>query len=404
MDIQAISEHSVSNEILCHITSTMSDRAATEVKFNDLLETYRKEVLPLCYVGYDTFSEEEKFRLEKLHNFFCGLHALVNYAEATSKSLKESEKQMFDGNTPTHDTGYKSDESGVCRLVRTATKCFGEGSGGDEKSGCQGPFRTYIGNFLTEKKLNSKAFMGSRFSILFSNAASVFFLHEQMIAFLENVGCTNKLQKSILFDLKIPEFIAGTKALALICKFITSPLWCVLEDKSVSLSDMNEKYLAVVNYMEDASANVDQFMSGNLILFKEHVQKDSIYEALLVPKDYDGICEVFLRVILGTLSQLARKLYKEHLPGGNLASVDPDVTKGNPKTSSFAESVFGQLDQILRTKPNITTLAAESYIMFLNKKNNAVAEFKGGNGEKIFDSESFISDSEVQNNIQRKTS
>jgi len=31
------------------------------------------------------------------------------------------------------DASFKSGEPGVCRLVRTSTKCFGAGSGGDEK-------------------------------------------------------------------------------------------------------------------------------------------------------------------------------------------------------------------------------------------------------------------------------
>jgi len=60
MDIEAISSSdSVSNDILCHITSTMSDIAATEVKFNAMLETYRQEVLPLCFANYDTFRRGE---------------------------------------------------------------------------------------------------------------------------------------------------------------------------------------------------------------------------------------------------------------------------------------------------------------------------------------------------------
>jgi len=81
MDVEAISSsNSVSNDILCHITSTMSDRAATEAEFKAMLETYRQEILPLCYANYDTFSHEEKFRLGKMHCIWCGLHALVNYA------------------------------------------------------------------------------------------------------------------------------------------------------------------------------------------------------------------------------------------------------------------------------------------------------------------------------------
>ena len=35
----------------------------------------------------------------------------------------------------------------------TATQCFGVGGGGDEKSGCQGDFNTYITHFLKTKGL-----------------------------------------------------------------------------------------------------------------------------------------------------------------------------------------------------------------------------------------------------------
>lgn len=76
-------------------------------------------------------------------------------------------------------------------------------------------------------------------------------------------------------------------------------------------------------------------------------------------------------MILPALSQLSRKLFKEHLPGGKFTNVTEEsavALKGVPKTSCFAESVFGQLDQLMRTKPGLKTLAAESCIMFLNNK------------------------------------
>ena len=71
------SNNETSRSIICHITATMSDSAATEVKFNELLCNYRKEILPLTYCNYASFIEEEKSVLENLSNFFCGLHALV---------------------------------------------------------------------------------------------------------------------------------------------------------------------------------------------------------------------------------------------------------------------------------------------------------------------------------------
>jgi len=45
---------SASKDIIAHITATISDRAATEVRFNELLEEYRKEILPLVYHNYET--------------------------------------------------------------------------------------------------------------------------------------------------------------------------------------------------------------------------------------------------------------------------------------------------------------------------------------------------------------
>ena len=47
-----------------------------------------------------------------------------------------------------------------------------------------------------------------------------------------------------------------------------------------------------------------------------------------------------------------------------LSKITPSVDKHN----SFSERLFGYLDQILKTKPNISTLAAEAYAMFLMNK------------------------------------
>ena len=121
---------------------------------------------------------KKKTKLGALNIFVCGLHALVNYAEAAQKAIQEVENKIFEGKSPTFDPTYNTNEPGACRLIRTATKCFGQGSGGDKKSGCQGKLRTYISDFMHEHHLQSvplRAYKGSRFNILFSNACSVYF-------------------------------------------------------------------------------------------------------------------------------------------------------------------------------------------------------------------------------------
>jgi hypothetical protein len=91
----------------------------------------------LAYHNYDAFTEE-KSAIQNISNFFCGLHALVNYAETAQKSIRDVENQIFDNKPSSFEKVFSIDEPGKCRLIRRATKCFGVGSGGDEKSGFQG--------------------------------------------------------------------------------------------------------------------------------------------------------------------------------------------------------------------------------------------------------------------------
>lgn len=46
--------------------------------------------------------------------------------------------------------------------------------------------------------------------------------------------------------IQIPEFVAGVKALGLISRHLTGPLWSLLENKDLHILDMNEKYLQLV--------------------------------------------------------------------------------------------------------------------------------------------------------------
>lgn len=69
-DIGDTANDEISRDILKHICATLSDRAPTEVKFNELLESYRKKLLPLMYTNFNSFPQEEKSSLETLCNFF----------------------------------------------------------------------------------------------------------------------------------------------------------------------------------------------------------------------------------------------------------------------------------------------------------------------------------------------
>lgn len=166
-------------DIIKYICATLSDRAATEMKFNNLLESYRKDVLLLIYLNYDTLSDNKKQQLETLCNFFSGLHSLVNLAGVAQSSALQVETALFNGRGPIHGGDFLKDtEPGLCRLIRTACNAFASSRGADEKSGCQGPFRAFIGDFLKDNNIHSlplKPYRGARFNVLFENASTVYF-------------------------------------------------------------------------------------------------------------------------------------------------------------------------------------------------------------------------------------
>ena len=75
----------------------MSDRASTQIKFNEMLEEYRKDILPLTIENYDSMSEAQQLSLGKAVQLFCGLHALVHLAEVASSAAVEAESGFLGG-------------------------------------------------------------------------------------------------------------------------------------------------------------------------------------------------------------------------------------------------------------------------------------------------------------------
>ena len=56
-------------EIVTQIKSTMSDRASTEMFFNELLANYREEILPLVVKNWEELSQKEKESCQRCTTF-----------------------------------------------------------------------------------------------------------------------------------------------------------------------------------------------------------------------------------------------------------------------------------------------------------------------------------------------
>ena len=408
-DVVKNAEGDISKSVLQHVQATMSDRAATEVKFNSLLETYRKEALPVIVDNWASLTESEKNSLEKMSNFFCGLHSLVNLATTCQAALVETEKGLFGDDSPIFDKSFAHEkEAGTTRFIRTACKAFAMGA--DDKSGCFGAFNLHMKPVLKEHCMHSLPILpyrGTRFNILFENASGVFFLHKHMEDFLQNYMPMNRLLNAVLHDLRIKHFVAGAKALGLIGKLVTSPLWSLLEDKTIHILDMNDNYSYLLEFLHQASENPGEFMEGKLQPFPNRVRHDGVLDALLKPCDpeVDSAVQIVLSVLFPAMARTCKQLFKDHLPGGKWQDAGEEVrakTKSVPKSSKFAESVFGALDHLIRAKPNISTISAEAYIMFANNKTMEWLRSKDEHSQRALISDSRKAVKEVKKKFKER--
>ena len=93
-------------------------------------------------------------------------------------------------------------------------------------------FLMYLLFFLKETDL---------FNVLFYNGGILYFFYNHLKLFFESVKDKNKLLKTVHSDLQIKSYLCGCRALGLINKLATGPLWRLLES-GIHILDMNKHY------------------------------------------------------------------------------------------------------------------------------------------------------------------
>lgn len=190
--------------------------------------------------------------------------------------------------------------------------------------------------------------------------------------FLEVWQTPNQLLKAVLADIKIPEHLAGCKALGLVNKFITGPLWRVLDSKDITILEMNERFQTLLSYLNKWSLDASCVLSGDALLYDDFPpSEDQIYSCLMAPSEHDHVAQEILQVLCSAFSSLLLHLVKDHLSGGEYDNPSKDLeeqTKSVSKTNTISERDFAMLDRLIREKPNAITLSLEAVILFSNNK------------------------------------
>ena len=363
--------------LLSNIRDTMTDRASTEKAFNVLLEEFRTTILPQVIYNWNDLSENERTLMSRMNNFFCGLHLLVGMADTCEGTLKKFERTYLEG----RDIGsgvkpelrkYHRSESGTLRLIRTTSKALAVGE--DEKNGVSLQWTTYLKQ-KEERNLIGR-FKHNRFNLVFVLGEAVFYHHKDIAFFLDSVhGTHNDLLKAVSMDSKEKLLLAGARALGLISKFISGPLWRLLESKCHIL-EMNRHYQTLVEFLENVSKDAGamlRFIVGESTPFVTDIDKENKVVAMLIAEDNetDQILVPLLQSLFQTIATLPRRMVVDHLPGGKFWDPDEELKRQTQSTmthNKLPEFVFGQLDQLLRYRPNATLLTNEAFLLYSHNK------------------------------------
>ena len=139
--------------------------------------------------------------------------------------------------------------------------------------------------------------------------------------------------------------------------------------------EMNIYYKQLVDFLAKGANDVDligQFIRAEASPFSTVIGEDEVSQILL--KDNSTLNEVLfpmLQTLFLSMSELLNRMVADHLPGGTFHNpLDQLIadTKSSMKHNKLPEFVFGQLDQLLRYRPNATLLTNESYLLYSHNK------------------------------------
>ena len=129
----------------------------------------------------------------------------------------------------------------------------------------------------------------------------MYFLADQMNQYLE-FGVSNSLLQAVKSDLKVPEYLAGCKALRLVSHLITWPLWSQIENTDISILEIAQYYKELVIYLENIDYN--KFITGQSLLSfvnENKLNTSESYKALIKHFEHDNSVIVILKIMLPSL-------------------------------------------------------------------------------------------------------
>ena len=364
------SKEKLYEDLFVSLKNTMTDRHIVNKTMRNEMEKIREEIFSKDDI-WKNQSENEKKEMVKINGLFCGLHVVANLGTAAQSGLKKYESQH-----PNIETGgFATANSKSDDTVWIVSKAFT--LEGDHKSGDAEEFREFL---RSEHGLKSQLvnFAHNRFNVFFHNGGAVFFHREHIKDFIKN--CTskeNRLMTTILGCLGSNVCLAGCRALGIIDKAITGPIWRILESK-LNFLDMNSIWVALQDCLKLCVEDASSMLNGESP-FVEQVRKDPMYEELFQKyDDMDELTKQALTWICADMLTVFNRQLSDQLPGGCLSNPSAKLqaeTVSAPLHNKVSETVFSDLDREIKRAPQrsvlgvsgVTNLRHNKTLKFLNK-------------------------------------
>ena len=182
----------------------------------------------------------------------------------------------------------------------------------------------------------------------------------------------NKLLKAVHSDLSVHHFIVGCRALGLVSKAITEPLWKAIE-KPGHILEMNCRYVRAVAMLEKWMNDPTTLLTLSEELYDDIPSEKDQVAASLTNGNFasDAMTSQVLGLILAGVVSVSKHMLQQHLAGGEFTAM---TEKDRLETTSVRadnigpERDFSFLDRSILTRPSLHTVNLEGLIMFGKKK------------------------------------
>ncbi|KAJ8368938.1 hypothetical protein SKAU_G00089660 [Synaphobranchus kaupii] len=370
--------------LVSSIKCLMSDQAAVNGVFNRLLAQFREELLPSIIPEFDSLSTDQQQQLVEMGTFACRMHLLVNMEPAAARALHVLDITLSEGTNP---HSLHSEEAGTRRVIRTAAALFTRR--GSAVAGAPDMWEVFLRG-KGQQKNHLVTYHGRRMNISFQNALALYFHWEDATSFLADWPADNDLIKSVRYDIKEPLYRAGCRAMGLIYALLMEPFERILKMPG-NILDLNTDLERMLSSLQVWSSDGSVAMKRGSVFAVQPLDNELTAKIFgeVENAEENAFTQLAIELISAEMLIVLQRQASIQLPGGKHWEPSTPVqqmAKTVPKTNMLGECDMAVLDNLLRSKPSISSHNLETLVMWWqNKPSNYLDSLSPAERTKVLD-------------------